>query len=77
MVEGQTECPLCSVTLNWQVSKLPNSAEVDHIVPHARGGEDTEENAWVICRRCNGSKGSGLAPKRVQHHAPLRNSGRF
>ncbi|GGL83387.1 HNH endonuclease [Glutamicibacter protophormiae] len=77
VVEGQTRCPWCSVVLNWEVSKLPNSAEVDHIVPSAQGGADSEENAWVICRRCNGSKGKRSRPRSVVHHAPLRNSGRF
>lgn len=75
--EGQTQCPFCKVILNWVVAKLPNSAEVDHIVPHANGGEDVESNLWVICRKCNGSKGNRQKPNRIVHHAPLRNSGRF
>ena len=40
---GITTCPLCGVTLDYNVSRLPNSAEADHIVPHAQGGEDTLE----------------------------------
>lgn len=75
--EGQTQCPFCSVVLNWKVAKLPNSAEVDHIMPSAMGGTDDESNLWVICRRCNQSKGKRSKPARIQHGAPLRNSGRW
>lgn len=32
--------------------------EVDHILPEAEGGETVEENLWLGCRRCNGSKGA-------------------
>mgnify|MGYP001607193856 CR=1 FL=1 len=30
--------------------------EVDHIVPHSRGGLDTEDNLATSCRTCNGGK---------------------
>jgi hypothetical protein len=32
--------------------------EVEHILPEAMGGETVEENLWLSCRRCNGSKGA-------------------
>lgn len=31
--------------------------EIDHIVPRAAGGTDTEENLWLACRLCNNAKG--------------------
>lgn len=31
---------------------------VDHITPRSRGGEDTLDNAQVMCRRHNSSKGN-------------------
>src|SRR5947209_14796197 len=32
--------------------------EVEHIIPEVLGGTTVEENLWLSCRRCNGSKGS-------------------
>ena len=57
--QGLARCPEpgCRVWLDWEYSRRPNSAEVDHIVPHSQGGTDTIENARVICRRCNQSLG--------------------
>ncbi|MCC3277520.1 HNH endonuclease [Arthrobacter sp. zg-Y20] len=39
--------------MDWEYSGRPDSAEVDHIIPHAQGGPDTIENTRVICRQCN------------------------
>lgn len=52
-----THCPLCRTGLDWLYGQRPNSAEVDHIIPHAQGGADTAENARVICRLCNQRRG--------------------
>lgn len=30
---------------------------VEHIIPVAAGGETVEENLWLACPLCNGSKG--------------------
>jgi 5-methylcytosine-specific restriction endonuclease McrA len=45
-------CPLCKV---WMTSKpyLPNSKELDHIVPRNAGGTHTLGNVRIICRTCN------------------------
>ncbi|WP_425471531.1 HNH endonuclease [Sinomonas susongensis] len=50
---GLTRCPLCGNGLDWTRSLQPNSPEVDHIVPHALGGQDVIENCRVICRLDN------------------------
>jgi 5-methylcytosine-specific restriction endonuclease McrA len=34
----------------------PSNAEIEHIVPRIKGGENTIENVTVACRRCNRSK---------------------
>ena len=72
--QGLTHCPSCGQWLNWEVSRQPNSAEVDHIIPHSRGGSDRPDNARVWCRHCNQSRGNRDAPKpsTVQAIAPLR-----
>ena len=49
----QFNCLDCGIHLDYEHSIQPNSAEVDHIVPHALGGQDTLENTRVICRYCN------------------------
>jgi hypothetical protein len=32
--------------------------EIEHIIPTARGGPDTEDNLWLGCRLCNNYKGA-------------------
>lgn len=61
---GQWHCLLCRVGLDYEYSRRPNSAEVDHIQPAALGGQDTLENTRVICRTCN--KKLGDETKRVK-----------
>lgn len=62
---GQTHCPLCTGLLNYDRPYQPNSAEVDHITPHSRGGSDNLDNLRVICRLCNQSRGAGHTRRRT------------
>lgn len=73
---GLTRCPYCTVTLDYRVGRKPNSAEPDHIVAYANGGQDRIENLRVCCRTCNISKGNRPAPKTVTilKAKPLRTS---
>lgn len=63
-LEGITHCPTlaCRVLLDYAEGKKPNSAEPDHIIPYANGGQDVVENGRVLCRQCNQSKGNRQAP---------------
>lgn len=61
---GLTRCPICGVKLDWEHSMRPNSAEVDHIRPHSKGGQDVLENCQTICRLDNQRMGGRLAKKR-------------
>lgn len=56
--EGITHCPECNTHLDWTRSRTPTSPEVDHIIPHSVGGQDTIDNTRIICRRCNQSLGA-------------------
>ena len=59
---GITHCPLCNVQLNYDITRQPNSAEPDHIIPIARGGTNNPRNGRTICRRCNQSIGDRRDP---------------
>lgn len=76
---GLRNCPLCNRVLNWNNYQQPDSAEVDHILPVALGGNDELENLRVICRQCNQSRGTKpqaqKGPKHVidiEHHEHSR-----
>ena len=70
--QGIYSCPACGTGLDWEYSGRPNSAEVDHIVSHAQGGEDKLENTQILCRLCNQRAGGKLGaqnrakPKRIE-----------
>lgn len=77
--DGLTNCPACGVQLDYDKGRTPNSAEVDHITPHAQGGTDAVDNLTILCRRCNQSKGSRSAPKisTILAAKPLKTSSRW
>jgi hypothetical protein len=37
---------------------VPAALEIDHVVPRAAGGTDSEGNLWLSCRTCNLYKGA-------------------
>lgn len=45
-------CRGCNKPLSW------NDFTLDHIDPHSKGGRSRLDNAALMCRRCNSSKGS-------------------
>jgi hypothetical protein len=49
---AQRKCTRCSKLLSW------GDFTIDHIDPHSKGGRTRLENAALMCRRCNSSKGS-------------------
>src|SRR5699024_7244100 len=63
-------CPTCGVGLDYEHSRQPNSAEVDHIIPHSHGGEDSLANTQIVLRLCNQSKGN--AAQRRKQTVPKR-----
>lgn len=44
--------PKCGCQLHWP------DFEVDHVTPHSKGGRTDLENAALICKSCNASKGN-------------------
>lgn len=71
---GITRCPLCEVTLDYDVSRQSNSAEPDHIVAVARGGTNHPDNGRTICRKCNQSRGDGTKGHRPTSKARVTSS---
>lgn len=61
---GLRQCPECHVWLDWEHSRRPNSAEVDHIIAYAQGGLDSFENTRTICRLCNQRLGAKVGNQR-------------
>lgn len=67
--EGVTHCPACGVLLDYDVSRQPNSAEPDHIVPVAMGGTNDVSNGRVLCRLCNQKRGKGSSRQQIKAEA--------
>jgi len=67
----------CGYCLTSQ-AYVPWPLEMDHIIPRARGGSDTEDNLWLACRACNLFKGQQthgrdpLTERRVRLFHPRR-----
>ena len=50
-------CLLCGVVgVGTTHAEKIKGFEIDHIKPHAAGGESSIENLQVLCRKCNNSK---------------------
>ena len=65
---GTHKCDYCEKPVYRRQSKkgVPgqhDDAQIDHEFPKSRGGEGTEENAHVTCRRCNRHKSTKSLPE--------------
>lgn len=49
---AQRKCKGCHCVLTWQ------DFTIDHIAPHSKGGRSRLDNAALLCRSCNSSKGN-------------------
>ena len=69
--QGIHNCPRCKAPLDWEYSRRPNSAEVDHIKAHSQGGLDELSNTQILCRQCNQSLGGKQGAKNKAKPKPL------
>ena len=51
-------CPLCGQTIREDGLYDGTYAQLDHIVPHAKGGPTTKQNCQLVHATCNASKGA-------------------
>lgn len=76
MRQRARKCPLCDVRMTDK-PHLPNSKELDHILPVNQGGTHTHGNVRIICRKCNqsrpkdGSDYTGMLTLWAQGPAPV------
>jgi 5-methylcytosine-specific restriction endonuclease McrA len=54
------KCCFCGVRTPRELrgSQMPNSPELDHILPLSTGGDHSKVNLQLLCRRCNLRKGN-------------------
>jgi len=68
--QGRYRCDYCLRT--EELMGMPMT--VDHIVPSAAGGSDTEQNLCPACRRCNEFKGTQTHARDSETGERVRNS---
>ncbi len=68
-----SHCPWCGVELDWDRPYLPNSAEIDEIIPISRLPKELRarmavdpSNLQVLCRKCNKLKGNKLPVRKAE-----------
>lgn len=68
-----SHCPCCGAELDWDHPYLPNSAELDEIIPISKLPPDIRgrmavdpSNLQVLCRRCNKLKGNKLPVRKAE-----------
>jgi hypothetical protein len=66
-INTETNQVKCEGVMNDGVTKIgcgkwldKNQATVDHIEPWIMGGKTNDENAQILCRKCNSAKGSRI-----------------
>ncbi len=52
--QGRHRCGYCLT----RESIVGQAMEFDHLTPQSMNGPTTEENLWLACPLCNGSKGT-------------------
>jgi 5-methylcytosine-specific restriction endonuclease McrA len=58
------QCPLCGLLMTKGCQpNTPRHAEIDHLRPLSRGGEDDWHNLRIICMKCNNMKRDMYAPE--------------
>ena len=64
--DGEKRCENCGVTTvdaqksQKAVTPPGHEAQVDHVIPRAKGGDGAPANGQVLCRECNNEKSDKL-----------------
>ncbi len=69
LVRDKWTCKLCGIKTPEKLrgKNLPNSPEIDHIIPLSQGGVHRQHNLQCACRKCNGKKGSKPLGQLIMH----------
>lgn len=62
-------CPSCGEKLDW------GNFTIDHVDPHAKGGRSALDNAALMCRECNSSKGNRRSSPKTKTKGTLNLNG--
>lgn len=54
--EQNLKCYFCGCDLDFIQPNLPESAEIEHLWPNSLGGDSSDSNLVVSCRKCNQAK---------------------
>jgi 5-methylcytosine-specific restriction endonuclease McrA len=57
LVTQAFRCTMCGTDIEF------GSFEVDHVIPHSRGGGNERTNLQLLCKPGNRKKGSSVSPK--------------
>jgi 5-methylcytosine-specific restriction endonuclease McrA len=72
------KCNHCGIDTPLELKGLclPNSPEMDHIIPLCKGGQHTWDNVQLLCRECNQAKGDTAPPEYdyINPHKRLRSN---
>ena len=62
-IASDKRCSICGTAVDWfspnntsPISRLPDKAHIDHILPRSRGGQNDLSNLRVTCMSCNCSR---------------------
>lgn len=58
-------CCACGIKVHKKDVNAMDAAEMDHIIPIAKGGVETYSNVQTLCRQCNQSKSDKLVGQMV------------
>lgn len=55
-LKNDSKCVMCGVSLQVDNNLESNYLQIDHLIPKQKGGSNSIDNLFPICRSCNCSK---------------------
>jgi hypothetical protein len=67
LVRSTKNCPICGCELTYDGNRARNSASLDRIHNGATGHHSKIEDFWIICLKCNATKGDRTMEQFVEY----------